>query len=44
MMRIFLFLATNIAIMVVVSIIFSLFGLNGILASNGVDLDLLMPY
>lgn len=40
MMRIFLFLATNIAIMVVVSIIFSLFGLNGILASNGVDLDL----
>lgn len=39
-MRIFLFLATNIAIMVVVSIIFSLFGLNGILASNGVDLDL----
>jgi heat shock protein HtpX len=40
MMRIFLFLATNVAIMVVVSIIFSLFGLSGTLAANGVDLDL----
>ncbi|NOQ77072.1 MAG: protease HtpX, partial [Methylococcaceae bacterium] len=40
MMRIFLFLATNVAIMVVVSIIFSIFGLSGTLAANGVDLDL----
>ncbi|MBE0469113.1 MAG: protease HtpX [Methyloprofundus sp.] len=40
MMRIFLFLATNIAIMVVVSLIFSIFGLSGTLAANGVDLDL----
>jgi len=40
MMRIFLFLATNVAIMVVVSIIFSIFGLSGTLTANGVDLDL----
>jgi len=40
MMRIFLFLATNAAIMVVVSIIFSIFGLSGTLAANGVDLNL----
>jgi len=40
MMRIFLFLATNIAIMAVISIVFSLFGLNGILDAQGVDLDL----
>jgi len=40
MMRIFLFLATNVAIMVVVSIVFSIFGLSGTLAANGVDLDL----
>lgn len=40
MMRIFLFLATNIAIMVVISIIFSLLGLTGTLDANGVDLNL----
>lgn len=40
MMRILLFLATNIAIMAVISIVFSLFGLNGILDAQGVDLDL----
>jgi len=40
MMRIFLFLATNIAIMAVISIVFSLLGLNGILDAQGVDLDL----
>ncbi|RLA22943.1 MAG: zinc metalloprotease HtpX, partial [Gammaproteobacteria bacterium] len=40
MMRIFLFLATNVAIMVVVSIIFSIFGLSGTLAANGIDLNL----
>ena len=40
MMRIALFLATNIAIMIVISIVFSLLGLTGTLQSNGVDLDL----
>jgi len=40
MMRILLFLATNAAILVVVSIVFSALGLEGILAENGVDLNL----
>jgi len=40
MMRIFLFLATNIAIMVVISLVFSIFGLSSTLASNGVDINL----
>lgn len=40
MMRIFLFLATNIAIMVVISIVFSLLGLSSTLDANGVDLNL----
>ncbi len=40
MMRILLFLATNAAILVVVSIVFSLLGIDGMLASNGVDLNL----
>lgn len=40
MMRIVLFLATNIAIMAVISIVFSLLGLNGILDAQGVDLNL----
>jgi len=40
MMRIFLFLATNIAIMVVISIVFSVLGLSGTLDANGVDLNL----
>ncbi|NOQ65219.1 MAG: protease HtpX [Methyloprofundus sp.] len=40
MTRIFLFLATNIAIMVVISIVFSLLGISGTLDANGVDLDL----
>ena len=39
-MRILLFLATNIAVLVLVSIIFNLLGLEGILAANGVDLNL----
>ncbi|PLW81953.1 protease HtpX [Kineobactrum sediminis] len=39
-MRIMLFLATNIAVLVLVSIIFNLLGLEGILAANGVDLNL----
>jgi heat shock protein HtpX len=40
MMRIFLFLATNVAIMVVVSIVFNLLGLSGVLNAQGVNLDL----
>ena len=40
MMRIFLFLATNAAVLVLVSIVFQVFGLEGILAENGVDLNL----
>ncbi|HEY8036829.1 MAG TPA: protease HtpX [Methylobacter sp.] len=40
MMRIFLFLATNIAIMVVISIVFSLLGLTGTLDKQGINLDL----
>jgi heat shock protein HtpX len=40
MMRIFLFLATNIAIMVVISIVFSLLGLSGTLDAQGMGLDL----
>ena len=39
-MRILLFLATNIAVLVLVSIVFNLLGLQGILAANGVDLNL----
>ncbi|MEA1888897.1 MAG: protease HtpX [Pseudomonadota bacterium] len=40
MLRIGLFLATNFAIMLLISIIFQVLGLEGILAENGVDLDL----
>jgi len=40
MTRIALFLATNVAIMIVISLVFSLFGFSGTLQSNGVDLDL----
>ena len=39
-MRILLFLATNAAILVVISIVFQVFGIEGILAENGVDLNL----
>jgi len=39
-MRILLFLATNMAVLVLVSIVFNLLGLEGILANNGVDLNL----
>jgi heat shock protein HtpX len=39
-MRILLFLATNLAVMVLVSVIFNLLGLEGILTNNGVDLNL----
>jgi len=40
MLRILLFIATNIAVLVVISIVFSLLGLDGILAANQVDLNL----
>jgi heat shock protein HtpX len=40
MMRILLFLATNAAVLVLISIVFQLFGIEGILAENGVDLNL----
>jgi heat shock protein HtpX len=40
MMRIVLFLVTNIAVMVVISILFSVFGVGQVLDANGVDLDL----
>ncbi len=39
-MRILLFLGTNIAIMIVISLVFRLLGLEGVLAQNGVDLNL----
>lgn len=39
-MRILLFLATNMAVLVLVSTVFNLLGLQGILAENGVDLNL----
>jgi heat shock protein HtpX len=40
MMRILLFLATNMAIMIVISLVFSLFGIGSTLQENGVDLNL----
>ena len=39
-MRIALFLATNAAVLVLISIVFQVFGIEGILDSNGVDLNL----
>lgn len=40
MFRILLFLGTNIAILALLSLVFSLFGIQGLLAENGVDLNL----
>ncbi len=40
MTRIMLFLATNIAVVLLISIVFQVLGLEGILATNGVDLNL----
>lgn len=40
MSRIMLFLATNMAVMALVSIVFQIFGIQGMLAANGVDLNL----
>ena len=39
-MRILLFLATNVAVMVLVGSVFTLLGFEGLLAANGVDLNL----
>jgi Zn-dependent protease with chaperone function len=39
-MRILLFPATNAAILVLISVVFQIFGFEGILQENGVDLDL----
>ena len=40
MLRIGLFLATNFAIMLLISIVFQVLGIEGVLAANGVDLNL----
>lgn len=40
MLRLVLFFATNIAVMLLISVIFRLIGLDSILQANGVDLDL----
>lgn len=40
MMRVALFLATNMAILLVASVTLNLLGFNSIMANNGVDLDL----
>jgi heat shock protein HtpX len=40
MMRIFLFLATNAAVLVLISVVFQVFGIEGILQANQVDLNL----
>jgi heat shock protein HtpX len=40
MFRVFLFIGTNIAIIALLSVTFSLFGIQGLLAENGVDLNL----
>ena len=39
-MQILLFLATNVAVLVVISIVFNVLGLDGVLQQNNVDLDL----
>jgi len=39
-MRILLFLATNAAVLVLISVVFQVLGIDGILAENGVDLNL----
>ena len=45
-MRIVLFLLTNLAVVLVVSVVFSVFGIGGVLDEQGIDLDLqgLMAY
>ncbi|HWK52834.1 MAG TPA: protease HtpX [Hyphomicrobiales bacterium] len=40
MLRLLLFFGTNIAVLVLISVVFQLLGLQGLLQANGVDLDL----
>jgi len=40
MLRLLLFFGTNIAVLILLSLVFNLLGLDGILQANGVDLDL----
>ncbi|HHX82905.1 MAG TPA: protease HtpX [Pseudomonadaceae bacterium] len=40
MLRIMMFLATNIAVMALLAVVFRLLGIDGLLQANGVDLDL----
>ena len=40
MKRVFLFILTNIAVLIVLSIVLSLLGVNSILDEQGVDLDM----
>ncbi|GAB0149990.1 MULTISPECIES: protease HtpX [Marichromatium] len=42
MMRIFLFLATNLAILVVISVAFRLFGIDGVVQQGGLDMGALL--
>ena len=44
MKRVIIFLATNIAVMAVISIIVGVFGLNRFLTSNGLDLPMLLVF
>ena len=39
MLRILLFLATNFAVLMLISIVFKVFGIEGLLQNNGVDLN-----
>ncbi len=40
MKRILLYLATNFAVLLLISVVFKLFNIEGVLAANGIDLDL----
>ena len=44
MKRILLFLATNLAVMLVMSVVLSLLGVNRYLAGNGLNMGMLMTY
>ena len=44
MKRIFLFIATNLAVMVVMSVVLSLLGVNRFLTANGLNLGMLMVF
>ena len=44
MKRIFLFLATNLAVMLVMSVVLSMLGVNRFLTANGLNLSMLMVF